>query len=420
MPLRKGNQLSGRFEQLACRAERIDVAVAWARPCGAVEALVQSTAEIRIVVGISKSFTDPSTLKRLIDLENVRLRIVPDDESWHIFHPKYYCFHGKKTLCWIGSANLTAGGFGGNDELVHEFELECEEDRQWFNDLWDRFVDQDPRPIIRKYEQRYTPPSRIPRPAGPERAVGLPSLAKVHTWEDFIEGLRAYDRYYRSHQHRYKFDVLGETHSWLHTIRIGREVARRSDWTNLTPRECYILRGFTCKHDNEGDWALLGGLRGGAPYVFNNANTPRVEPIRARIQNQLQQVLNTDPEDVAAVAHGAMETIRAMRHVEGAHASIGHAAATRWLALARPEYLVSVNRESASRLGKASGFQQGSKALTSKELADVYSDFLTWLHDRPWFNEFNERQPDDPLERDIWNCRAALVDVFAYRAKPES
>lgn len=420
MPLRRGNQLPRRFEQLASRAERIDVAVAWARPCEAIEALAQSAADIRIVIGISKSFTDPSTLKRLIGLKNVRLRIVPDDgESWRIFHPKYYCFHGKTTLCWIGSANLTAGGFGGNDELVHEFELESEEDRRWFNDLWGRFVDQDPRPIIQKYEQRYKPPSRIPRPAGPERAAGLPSLAEINTWEDFVEGLRTYDRYYRSHQHRYKFDVLGETHSWLHTIRIGREVARRRDWTNLTPRECYILRGVTRRHDNEGDWALLGTLRGGAPYVFNNANMPRVEPIRTQIQDQLQEVLNTDPKHVAVVAQGAMETIRRMRHMKDARAGIGHAAATRWLALARPEHLVSVNSASASRLGKASVFPPGS-APDSEALANAYSDFLTWLHDRPWFNEFNESQPDDPLERDIWNCRAALVDVFAYRARNES
>lgn len=417
MALRRGNQLSRRFEQLACRAERIDIAVAWARPCDAVEALVQSAADIRIVIGISKSFTDPSTLKHLIDLENVKLRIVPDDESWRIFHPKYYCFHGKKTLCWIGSANLTAGGFGGNDELVHEFELTNKEDQQWFEHLWGRFVDQDPRPIIQEYEQRYTPPSRTPRPVGPERAVGLPLLADIETWEHFIEGLRTYDHYYRCHQHRYKFDVLGETHSWLHTIRVGREIARRRDWTNLTPRECYILRGFTSKHDDEGDWALLGGLRGGAPYVFNNDNKPGVEPIRANIRDLLQRVLHADPKEITTVAQATMEIIRRMRHVEDARAGIGHAAATRWLALARPEYLVSVNRESASRLGQASGFQQGSRELTSEQLADVYSDFLIWLHGRPWFNE---RQPDDPLERDIWNCRAALVDVFAYKTKDES
>ena len=131
MPLRREEQLLQRFTELVHQAERIDVAVAWAKTCPAVDELLKrahSNAKIRIAVGISRNFTNPSTLKRLKDSNNVELRIVPD-EATHIFHPKYYCFHGERTICWVGSANLTRGGFGGNKELVHEFELKREKDR---------------------------------------------------------------------------------------------------------------------------------------------------------------------------------------------------------------------------------------------------------------------------------------------------
>ena len=67
-----------------------------------------------------------------------------------------------------------------------------------------------------------------------------------------------------------------------------------------------------------------------------------------------------------------------------------------------------MNKASAPGLGEVSHLPRDSN------LGYVYSDLLLWLHDRPWFNEFNNRQPEDHLERAIWNCRAALVDVFVY------
>ena len=235
----------------------------------------------------------------------------------------------------------------------------------------------------------------------------MPKLADIETWDEFVEGLRIYDRYYRYHG-EYGFDVLGETHSWLHTIRIGSEVSQLSDWTRLAQRECNILRGK--KHEDEGCWGLLGSLRAGAPYVFNNANMREVGPIRTQIREQIKRVLNAGSNDISVVAHDAMKTIAGMRHKENARNSIGPAAATRWLTLARPEFLVSVNNESVPGLRQALGFRQNSQALWKD-----YSTLLAKLHEKPWFNEFNGRQPDDPLERDIWNCRAALVDVFVYK-----
>ena len=391
---------------LASQARRIDVAVAWARPCEAIEALAMSGAEIRMVVGLSKNFTIPTTLKRLAKF--AELRIV-SDEPPGIFHPKYYCFHGERTICWVGSANMTGGGFGGNVELVHEFELKKNEDRKWFEGLW-ADLEPDPWPAIREYEERYTPPKSTSRPTALDGEPDVPSLADIVKWREFVEGLQAYDEYYRYHE--YGFDVFGETHSWLHTIMSGREVVRLNDWTKLTKRECYILRGFTSKHGDEGNWGLLGNLPvGQAPFVLNNENMPGVGGERREIREQIGSVLLA-ANNIANDAHAAVQTIRAMRRIEGERSGIGHAAATRWLALARPDCLVSLNSKSAYGLGEVSGLPRNSDGL-----ADVYTNLLQdWLFETSWFNEFNGRLPDDPLERDIWNCRAALVDVFVYVA----
>ena len=51
MPLICGNRLLERFVELVGEAKRIDIAVAWASSCDAIEALAASDADIRAVVG---------------------------------------------------------------------------------------------------------------------------------------------------------------------------------------------------------------------------------------------------------------------------------------------------------------------------------------------------------------------------------
>ena len=409
MPLLMGNLLLQRFTELANQSRRIDVAVAWARSCDAIEVLAESDANIRIVVGISNNVTDPSTLRRLVDLAEVR---IAPDEPPRIFHPKFYSFYGEKTVCWVGSANLTNGGFGGNVELIHEFDVNNDEYRNWFECLWET-LESDPMPAIRNYEASYKPVKlkRHPQPKAPSAKQDLPSLAEILTWTDFVEGLRAYNSYYRNH-YEHNFDVLGETHSWLHTIRVGRDVVRRNNWANLTQRECRILRGFTSKHDTEGTWGLLGDLSASrqTSFVFNNENMPDVESVRQQIHDLVKPVVYAT-DNIADVAYAAVQAIRKVRRIEDNRHGIGHAAATRWLTLTRPDSLVSVNNASAPGLGEVSGLAQNSNGL-----ANVYSDLLSWLYGRPWFNEFNGQQPEDHWDRVIWNCRAALVDVFVYEA----
>ena len=361
-----------------------------------------------MAVGISKNFTDPTALRLLVEF--AELRIVPDD-STRIFHPKYYCFHGPKTTCWVGSANLTCGGFGGNVEVVHEFDVTCEDDRNWFERLWET-LDPNPMPAIMQYEKNYKAPKRTPRPARLETEPVLPSLSDIETWADFVEGLRACDAYYR--HHNFDWDVLGETHSWLHTIRTGGEVAQLKDWANLTKRECRILSGSKAQ-DDEGKWALLGWVRAGGVYIFNPERMPEVGPTRAQVRNQLKRVLGLRASEISAVAHDALHEIRGIQRVEGPNRGIGPAAATRWLTLARPDCLVPLNKISSSKLGQLSGLPQD-----SAKLANVYSDLLEWLYERPWFNEFQGGQPSSSWEREIWSCRAALIDAFLCDPKRDS
>ena len=399
MPLIERNHLLQRFIELLAEATEVDIAVAWATPWDALEALAEAASEgatIRIAVGVSENFTPPAALRRLQGFANLRIASSPLQPG--IFHPKYFSFHGPRgTICWIGSANLTRRGFGENYELVHEFDDSTGEGRQWFESLWEK-LDPDPGPAIDEYERGYRRPQRGPRPAPQGGIPNREPLAEQSTWDDFVAQLQVLDDYW-DRSSRGRWDVFGETHSWLHTIATGRKVVQLLDWRNLTQHQCYILRG---EGEGEGEWGLLGGLRGVGRFrmVFNPERMPDVGPTRAQLHGCVNRVLNADDDQIAEVARDVMQEIFGFR-------GFGTAVATRLLTLARPDRLVSVNYQSANGLGMLAELPPNPRGLAIR-----YVDLLTWVYDQPWFNA---PQPDDPFEQTIWNSRAALLDAFVYK-----
>ena len=280
---------------------------------------------------------------------------------------------------------------------MHEFEDDIEDDGSWFEMLWSR-LDPDPELIIADYEASYTPPKPPPRRPHRDDEPVLVPIVGGGSWREFVDGLQSRDVY--CHYHEYGWDVLGDAHSYLHTILTGREVARLAAerWQILSNRECYILRGYDTE---DGGWGLLGTLKGAGKvaHAFNPERMPDVGPVRMQVRQQIQRVLDAADNEMADVAHSA---VREIRSIDG----FGAAAATRLLTLARPDRLVSVNTESADGLGALSELPR-----TRDSLADNYARLLQWIYEQSWFNE---HQPHDPLERAIWNCRVALLDAFVY------
>ncbi|MXX94960.1 MAG: hypothetical protein F4039_02265 [Gammaproteobacteria bacterium] len=397
-------QQEERFKELAYQATKIDIAVAWVGPCDAVEVLKNCNAKIRMAVGISGNNTYPDTLEELAALETVELRIYPD-EPREIFHPKYYCFYGPKNVCWVGSPNLTLGGFRRNVELVSESVIDSEKDtKYWFESIWNK-LDTNPSHHIKKYRESWEKPKFPPSPRRIPQHEELPALTEIHTWDNFVDALRTYDEHCRSEQY---FSVLGDTHSWLHTALVGNKVVRIEDWTTLTERQCYVLRGLTTKNETEGVWGLFGRLKQArqASYILNNERKPSVNVCRRIIRQELEPIFGCPFVDLPNVAQRAVYGISRV-HRRGVSYTVGAAAASRWLTLARPDGLVSVNSRSKTMFSTATQLPQHS-------LHAKYDRLIRWIHEQAWFNEYNKKEPKTRLEKDIWDCRAALVDVFSY------
>ena len=393
----ESDALLDRFNQLLKTSTHVDIAVAWAGPGLAVELLLENArdTEVRVVVGLSGNSSEPATLRRLLAEESVALRVAQEPPGG-VFHPKFYRFRrANQTVCWVGSANFTRGGFGGNAELVHEFGDRKEIGGEWFEDLWES-LDEDPNPAVSDYEERY----RTPRPGSWRDGKGLrrrdlPRLEDVETWEEFVAALHILDEY--CHRRHFGWDVLSESYSYLHTIAVGSEVARRRSWASWSRRDRNILLGL--QHlDDGGEWGLLGNMQGAATVV--GAFTPPGNPAhRSHVHQQIQHVVQADEDGLVETAEAAVTGIRQLHR-------FGPAVATRFLALARPDWLVSVNGPSSDGLGMFAGMEQDEDYLATN-----YGQLLRTIHAKEWCGA---PEPVDVEEREIWRCRAALVDAFVY------
>jgi HKD family nuclease len=107
-------------------AEEVTISVAFLKSAGAAAVCpllhkrLQKGASARAFIGTDFFLTDPEALDDLLSLheEDERFTVFLADQRPATFHPKVYVGRNKKRLrCLIGSANLTGGALGDNEEL---------------------------------------------------------------------------------------------------------------------------------------------------------------------------------------------------------------------------------------------------------------------------------------------------------------
>jgi HKD family nuclease len=128
------------LDQHLTRARQIDVAVAWAGDCDALDrlcAFARKGGAMRTIVGIAGNATHPNALRSIRECAQLRIPTCAE----RLFHPRFYLFHvDDQRIGWIGSANLTRPGFQQNDEAVFEFSDGNGKALQWFDDQWQLLV----------------------------------------------------------------------------------------------------------------------------------------------------------------------------------------------------------------------------------------------------------------------------------------
>jgi hypothetical protein len=402
------DKLVAQLKRHLSQAERVDLAMAWASFSEALTAVLAfagcKPACLRSIVGIAGNTTHPQALHRLLARGELR---IPDTTP--LFHPKVILFHqADRVIVWVGSANLTRCGFGQNTEVMAEFEDDGTA-VQWFNGLWDT-LDDDPAAIIRKYEAVWKPAAPAPREAvsiekAPSKKEFEALTGNLSDWPSFVAALRAANLYWLE---TLGVSVEGETTSWLNTITLGNEIVRRESWEILSKTDYQLLMGIAVKIGNvDAGYGLLGSMTGAgdAKNVFNEDSAENLR-IRERVRRALQPVLAAASENFPDATIGF---IRKINEIHG----FGGAIATRFLALARPEMAVSVNRGSQDGLAALSNLPRTAmNKVPNGQHARSYADLLAFLRQQQWY--FNPT-PRGAYEQTLADNRAALLDCLVYR-----
>lgn len=390
-----------RFQKRLQESIAVDIAVAWARSCPAINALHKfhvKGGKLRIAVGLADNVTHPDTLQELIEIGDLRIAESPK-EFGGIFHPKFYCFHhGSSSTVWIGSANLTRGGFLRNNELVLEAVGDNKNSHDWFESLWSS-LNSNPKNQIEAYKRNWKPnlSGRRGQLRSKAQKRSVEKLNASWSWDDFVENLRA------KHEELLESNlkcpeensadpgtVFGAYRSWIHTISVGRPIMQMQSWNNLKHWQIDVILG-------RNPWSALGTLKGAGK--FNQMIIRNGEEERESRQDILHHVRSTTQSSIDPLEAGSRVVTAIMKHER---VNIG--VATRLLALARPDCYVSLNQASRMGLAQCSG-------LAPTTMDTNYSKLLNWIYESVWYKE---PRPSNPSESEIWDYRAALVDALVY------
>ena len=392
-----------RFHQNLEWATEFDLATAWATPNQGLRALRRQNPrpEVRAIVGLSGNITAPEALRELADMGE--LRAGPAAGERRLFHPKVYIFRGAcRSVAWIGSANFTCPGFGGNEKVLGHQEVlfetsDTEAAEHWFNQLRTecKRLDKVAINFYADHRRKHRPAQRSKTwdPASLDESPPVWLLNEVDDWRSFVAALKRCDQWWQrwsgKHHPKNPWSVLGEKNSWRETIQeLGGVI--RGNWREIDDDDQSRLLGLRKNH-----WALLGriGLGLSKQIVF--------QKYREKIQKTVLRAVAAKDADFPDVAIEAYKTLIDLDDV-------GPATATRLLTLARPDRFVSLNGGSEEGLARYFGFQHP----TALKNLDNYRSLLERIYDQAWFRE---PAPQDGSEQEIWSMRAALLDCFVYK-----
>ena len=230
-------------------------------------------------------------------------------------------------------------------------------------------------------------------------------LDGVQDWRGYVDALTRCQEWWEGRPDGWT--VYGDTCSWTHTIEQIRPIAIMQNWDELVePDEIMQLVGRY--RDDDLDSGLLGNMHKITVRRFVQ-RFREDQDLRRRLKKAVSLVVNAHPNDFPNVAVAAAKKLAEQRNRD-----IGIGLATRLLALARPDRVVSLNGASWEGLAQIfPGIDRLDPTGSRGSVLGHYGRFLGQLYEEPWFDS---KKPGRAFEQRLWSMRAALLDCFVYRA----
>lgn len=390
------NEIETTLKRLLRKCDHLRWAVAWASHGTSLFDLLKGNEEkIRqMTVGIHFYQTHPDFIGAFLDNEAVQFVMHPSG----VFHPKLYFFESENGRwdCVTGSPNFTHGAFTGNTEVAVHFsnaDVDAAESHDKIVATLKEYSSQatrlsssdlDAYRSIWKRQQRrlnplsgtYEPPTKKPKKPS-KSPLDVPLF--VASWPGYFKSVSVKED--SDHTTKGRLAVLEEAR---------RLFSKHGHFNEISENERKGIAGFW---ENDGfHWKWFGSMVGHG-YFKEAVNQNRQELSDALGEIPLEgEITRSHFDRYIALIRRAFE-----------NAATG--TATRLLAFKRPDYFVCLDSKNRRKLCKAFGISQ------SVDLDDYWEKVVERITDSNWWNS---AEPEEELERRIWKCRAAFLDVRFY------
>lgn len=386
--------LSERFAELVSRADDIEIAVAWAgKPEEGVQDLLwRARAKVsKLVVGCALHNTNPNFLERWQGQAGFRVFL----DTTEVFHPKLYLLRvGAEAYLFVGSSNLTSGGFEKNREanvLLHGSEAGPIADAVAYirarygeatrphGKVWTRW--------LAAYREAWQKKQSFAKSIQSSAASPPPTATKLQGLEGW-----SFAEYFGLLKAGNPLTKNALT-DWLDLLERVRKQWSIAGWSlDLMPAQDRRLVASTSK-EKDVDARLFGTV--GLGYFLHAVIS---DP--APIDRALQCIPREGP-----VEGRHWSEFQALYSVAFQNAAPG--TASRLLCMWRPDVFFSANSGSVPEIATRFGISQ-----SSLRTWDGYWEAAKWIMQRPWARS---TKPQEEFAARCWRGRVALLDVLMYR-----
>lgn len=390
----EGTQLSQCICRLIRRHQRFSFAVAWANAETRVMQTVLANRDklVKGVIGIHFYQTDSTVLEEFISDHKVHFVLQPQGT----FHPKCYLFWTDKT--WellVGSANMTKGAFGNNQEV--SLLISSEEDGRSdiakellaaMKNMWRQGITMDAEKAQKYKNMQSLQKRRIAHISGfygdREKTSPLDSPILTMDWDSYYKKINNS----KLHEIPNSCDILETAKQLFHEYSFAEmdDIIRKS-LAGLRDR----ANGYKGL-----DWGWFGSMKGAGMFAgaINSNN------------RHLSAALDCIP------LHGPVSrndynayTREFLRAFPRGGARI--ACMTRLLAMKRPDHFVCIDGRNRRQLCRYFGITQKS----AEDCDGYWEGVIMQILDSVWWNS---PCPAAGLKKRVWQGRTALLDAIFY------
>ncbi|MCW1985387.1 UNVERIFIED_ORG: HKD family nuclease [Sphingomonas sp. R1F5B] len=377
--------------------EQVSFATAWASTSfDGYKALKRHEDKIATaVVGTHFYQTDPKFIEHFASHSQVRF--IPATNG--VFHPKVYFFEHKagKWACLMGSANFTAGGFEKNLEACLLITQEQDSGGKMLTDIkktlihyWEQgkaghTIDLD------GYERLHRRFAKKLAQAAGVFGAGEPGLPLANI-ELLSMDWRAFEKQVQ------KRDPEGFMQRMKVLAAARLLFSGGNPFDAMTEDERCGIAGL--RDIGKVPWQYFGGMKASVHFPPIVKNNPLI----------FSKALDEIPLDRPVTRKDFLAYVKmfvsAFKGVDGRDIGHGLGTATRLLSMKRPDTFVCLNGPNGEKL-----FEEFGIKLHNKDYQGYWDQIIVRIQLSEWWNA---QAPKGALERQIWNGRTALIDLFFY------